>query len=164
MRDADGRVKPQWVTYGLLIGDDRPSYRWPHPGRKDTWERFKQFQFVNVEAIKDGRRVRVPVHHRLWSNPSIKEIAERWRDGRGAPKLKIHEQWLKDGSKDGLWQQLNSEQKIPWKGHPGKLHYNNQSKPNHAWDCWCMVIVRMDELGYLNSFGPPGEDNEPENT
>lgn len=154
------RISWGWAAYGLLMGDDRMSYLWKHPGRKDTWERFKQFHWHKVDAIKAGQRVKVDVHHRLWSNPSIKEIAERWRDGSGAPKLEIHEQWLKDTSKEGLWSQLNAERKIPWKGHPGKLHYNNEGRPNHAFDCWCMIVVRMDELGYLNSFGPPPAEEE----
>lgn len=160
MRDGAGRIKNQWCAYGLLIGDDRSSYRWSHPGRKDTWERFKQFQWHKVPAIKDGKRVSVDVHHRLWSNPSIKDIAERWRDGTSAPRLEIHEKLLSDLSRDGFWSQLTSERKIPWRGHPGKLHYNNEGKPNHFWDCWCMCIVRMDELGLLNSFGAatPEED------
>lgn len=155
--------RPVWFAYGLLLGDDRPSYKWAHPGRKDTWERFKQYQWHKVPTIKDGKRVLVDVHHRLWSNPSIKEIAERWRDGEGAPKLQIHEKFLTATTgREGLWDQLTSERKIPWKGHPGKLHYNNEGRPNHAWDAWCMIVERMDELGYLNSFGSPPEDVETE--
>ena len=154
-----GRIRPAWAAYGLLLGDDRTSYKWSHPGRKDTWERFKQHHFFKEVVVRDGRRELVDVHHRLWSNPSIKEIAERWRDGEGAPKLQIHAQWLQDTGKDGLWAQLTSERKIPWKGHPGKMHYNNENRPNHAWDAWCMIVVRMDELGLLNSFGPPSADD-----
>jgi hypothetical protein len=155
-----GRIKPAWAAYGLLIGDDRASYKWTHPGRKDTWERFKQYHWHKEVVVRNGKREMVDVHHRLWSNPSIKEIAERWRDGEGAPKLQIHADWLKDTSKEGLWAQLTSERKIPWKGHPGKLHYNNEGRPNHAWDCWCMIVVRMDEMGLLNTFGPPSADDE----
>lgn len=160
MRDEHGRLKWQWVAYGILIGDDRTSYKWPHPGRRDTWERFKQHMFTKVPAIKSGKRVMVDVHHRLWSNPSIKEIAERWRDGAGAPKLQIHPMFMTDSGPDGLWKQLTSEVKTDWKGHPGKKHYNNEGRPNHGWDDWCMIVVRMDELGYLNSFGPPKADTD----
>jgi hypothetical protein len=152
------RITNKWVSYGLLMGDDKVSYKWAHPGRAATLERFKQFEWVNVEIVKDGRRQRIPIHHRLWSNPSIKEIAERWRDGDGAPKIEVHENFLKEKGKDGFWSQMISERKLPWKGRPGKLRYDNEGRPNHAWDGFCMVLVRMDELGYLNSFGPPSED------
>ena len=154
------RITNKWISYNLLIGDDRLSYKWANPGRAATWERFKQKEQVLVDVIKDGRRVRIPILHRLWSNPSIKTIAERWRDGDGAPKIEVHEKFLADKSKDGFWAQMNSERLTPWKGRPGKFRFDNEGKPNHFWDIFCMVIVRMDELGYLNSFGPPQEDTE----
>jgi hypothetical protein len=157
-RDESGRIRPQWFTYGILIGDDAVSYQWKHPGRKATWERFKQFQYANVEAFKDGKRVRIPVHHRLWSNWSIKQIVERWRDGNSAPKIQIHEKFLADGGREGLWAQLTSERPLPWKGRPGKLRYDNEGRPNHAWDCLCMIFVRKDEQGLLNSFATPEAD------
>ena len=100
------------------------------------------------------------VHQRLLSNPSIKEIAERWRDGYNAPKLQIHEKFLRDTSKEGLWQQLNSEQKLPKKNNADKLVYQKLRPENHAWDCWAMIMVRMDVLNMLSSFGPPPEDKE----
>lgn len=153
--DSTGRIRPQWFTYGILIGDEKISFLWKHPGRKATWERFQQFHWTNVDAFKDGKRVRIPVHHRLWSNFSIKQIAERWRDGNSAPKLQIHENFLADGSKEGLWAQLNSERLLPWKGRPGKLRYDSEGRPNHAWDAFCMVQVRKDELGLLNQFAAP---------
>ena len=159
-----GKTHPKeragWRSYGLLRGDDRPSYRWTHPGRKDTWERFKEKHNYKIQCTKNGKHSLVEVGQRLWSNPSIKEIAERWRDGYNAPKLQIHEKFLRDNSKDGLWMQLNAEQKKPKKNNAEKLVYQKLRPENHAWDCFCMVMVRMDELGYLNSFGPPPEDKE----
>ena len=152
------RERPGWKSYGLLRGDDRPSYLWKHEGRKPTWERFKEYHNYKIQCVKNGKHTLVDVHQRLWSNPSIKEIAERWRDGYNAPKLQIHEKFLRDTSKDGLWQQLNSEQKLPKKNNAEKLVYQKLRPENHAWDCLAMVFVRMDELGYLNSFGAPPED------
>jgi hypothetical protein len=152
------RITQKWATYGLLIGDERVSYRWEHPGRKPTWERFKRKETVLVDAIKDGQKIRLPVSHQLWSNPSIKEIAARWRDGDGAPRIEVHDKWLRDTGKEGFQAQMHSERKVPWKGRPGKERWDNEGRANHAWDCWCMVIVRMDQLEYLNSFGSPQSD------
>ena len=157
---AGNRIIQKWVSYGLLMGDDRVSYKWAHPGRKATLERFKQYEWVNVDIVKDGRRMRIPIHHRLWSNFSIKEIAERWRDGDGAPKIEVHPNFLKDAGKEGFDAQMKSERQMPWKGRPGKLRYDNEGRPNHFWDGFCMVMVRMDELGFLNSFGPPPEADD----
>jgi hypothetical protein len=154
------RLTNKWVSYGLLIGDDRASYKWHHPGRASTLERFKQYEFVDVDIVKDGKRMRIPIHHRLWSNPSIKDIAMRWRDGDSAPKIEVHEKFLAETGKESFWSQMTSERKMPWKGRPGKMRYDNEGKPNHAWDGFCMVMVRMDELGYLNSFGPPVEEEK----
>lgn len=151
-------IRQKWVTYGLLVGDDRASYKWEHPGRKPTWERFKRKETVLVDTVKNGARLKIPVQHRLWSNPSIKEIAARWRDGDGAPRIQVHQKYLADGSKEGFWAQMTSERKLPWKNRPGKERWDNEGRPNHAWDGWCMVVVRMDELDYLNSFGPPQAD------
>jgi hypothetical protein len=155
-----GQIKSKWITYGLLIGDEKASYRWHHPGRPSTLERFKQKETVLVEMMKDGKKIRIPVQHRLWSNPSIKDIAVRWRDGDGAPRIQVHQQFLDDITKEGFWAQMCSERKLPWKGRPGKERYDNEDKPNHAWDGFCMVMVRMDELGYLTSFGAPGDDGD----
>jgi hypothetical protein len=152
------RERAGWKSYGLLRGDDRPSYLWKHEGRKSTWERFKEYHNYKIQCFKNGKHTLVEVHQRLWSNPSIKEIAERWIQGFNAPKLQIHEKFLRDTSKDGLWQQLNSEQKLPKKNNAEKLVYQKLRPENHAWDCLCMIFVRMDELGYLNSFGAPPED------
>lgn len=160
IKDHSGRKAMKWITYGLLLGDDRASYKWALPGRAPMLARFKQHEWVNVDAIKDGRRVKIPVHHRLWSNPSIKEIAVRWRDGDSAPKIEVHDKFLADKSKDGFDAQMTSERLLPWKGRPGKFRWNNEGRPNHAWDGFCMVIERMDELGYLNSFGPPQDEKE----
>lgn len=151
-----GRWKPGWCVYGLLFGDDAPMFKWAQPGRKDTRERFEQFKWTDYWPIINGKREKVPVHTRRWSNPSIKEIAERWRDGLGAPKLKIHDIFLRDTSDQGLWKQLTSEENRPLR-NTGKLVYQKTRPDNHAWDDWCMIMVRMDELGYLNSFGPPPE-------
>jgi hypothetical protein len=153
-----GRIVNKWITYGLLVGDDRISYRWPHPGRKATLERFKQYDWTDVDCIREGKRVRIPVHSRLWSNTSIKDIATRWRDGDGAPKIEVHEKFLRDNTPEGFWKQMTSERKLPWRGRPGKERYDNEGRPNHAWDGFCQVMVRMDELGYLNNFGPPADE------
>ncbi len=154
------KERPHWISYGLLIGDERTSYKWTHPGRSDTWERFKQFQEYKVPCVNNGKRTVVTVHTRLWSNPSIKDIAERWLMGFSAPKIQINQKFLTDTSKDGLWMQLTSEEKLPWKGNPNKLVYQKKRPENHAWDALCMIFVRMDELGLLNSFAPPPEDKE----
>lgn len=154
------KVEKKWVTYCLLMGDDRASYRWEHPGRKPTWERFKRKETVLVECIKAGQRIRIPVQHQLWSNPSIKEIAERWRDGNSAPRILVHERFLQDTSAEGFWAQMTSERKLPWKGRPGRMRYDNEGRPNHAWDGFNMIIVRMDQLEYLNHFGPPEAEEE----
>lgn len=153
-------VRKKWVTYGLLIGDDRASYKWDHPGRTATYERFKRRETVLVDTIQPGGKMRMPICHQLWSNPSIKEIAARWRDGDGAPQIQVPERFRKDGGKEGFWAQMNSERKLPWKGRPGKERWDNEGKPNHAWDGWCMVMVRMDQLEYLTSFGAPQADSE----
>jgi hypothetical protein len=152
------RIREKWITYGLLVGDDRMSYRWQHPGRPNTLERFKVYDWVNVGTVRDGKRIVVPVHHRLWSNTSIKDICVRWRDGDGAPKIEVSEQFLRDTSKEGFWAQMTSERKMPWRGRPGKERYENEGRPNHGFDCFAMMMVRLDELGLLNSFSPPAED------
>jgi hypothetical protein len=155
-----GKITGKWITYGLLIGDERASFLWKYPGRAPSLARFKPYEWVYVDVVKEGKRQRVPVHHRLWSNPSIKDIAQRWRDGDGAPKIEVHEKFLRDAGKEGFWAQMTSEKKLDWKGHPGRKRYDNEGRPNHAWDIFCMILVRMDELGYLNSFGPPPEEKE----
>lgn len=155
-------IRQKVITYGLLIGDERLSYRYDNPGRAATWERFKKKEAVMVDLVKDNQRKKVVIQHRLWSNPSIKAIAERWRDGNSAPKIEVHEKFLKDGTKDGFWAQMNSERLVPWKGRPGKFRWDNEGRPNHAWDGFCMVMVRMDELELLSHLGPPPEDKEQE--
>lgn len=164
IKDHAGRAAMKWISFGLLIGDDKMSYKWAHPGRAPTLARFKQYEWTNVDIVKDGRRVRIPIHHRLWSNPSIKEIAVRWRDGDSAPKIEVHEQFLRPAAgvsdKESFWKQMTSERLLPWKGRPGKFRWDNEGRPNHAWDGFCMVIERMDELGMLNHFGPPEEEKE----
>ncbi len=153
--------KKKVYTYGLLIGDDRLSYLWKNPGRKNSWERFKQERtMVNQDILRDGKRLVIPVYTRSWSNPSIKDIAVRWRDGDGAPRILVHEKFLSDTTPEGFWAQLNSERKTPWRGRPGKERYDNEGRPNHAWDGFCMVVERMDELYLLNSFGAPEEEKE----
>ena len=143
-------------TYGLLVGDERLSFKWKNPGRKPTWERFSQeYNWTLHEVTRDKKRFKVKVHTRQWSNFSIKEIAARWRDGNSAPKIQVHEKFLADTSKDGFDAQMRSEVKLPWKNRPGKERYDNQSRANHDWDIFCMVMVRMDELNYLNSFAAP---------
>lgn len=148
-------------TYGLLIGDEKLSFRWKNPGRKPTWERFAQeYNWTIHDILRDGKRMPVRVHARLWSNFSIKEIAVRWRDGDSAPRIIVHEKFLTDRSKEGFSESMKSERKLPWKKRPGKERYDNENRPNHDWDCFCMMMVRMDELGYLNNFAAPEADQE----
>lgn len=162
-RDPSGRMAKKWFTYGLLMGDDKLSYKWSHPGRAATFERYKQYDWTWVDTVKDGRKVRVPVHHRLWSNGSLKDIATRWRDGDSAPKIEVHEKFLQHvgDPKESFEAQMNSERKVPWKNRPGKFIYDNEGRPNHAWDAFLLVVERMDELGMLNHFGAPEADDQP---
>ena len=167
MPDYMGRKTMKWISYGLLIGDDKAGYKWANPGRAPTIARYKQYEWTQVDAFKNGRRVKVPIHHRLWSNPSIKEIAVRWRDGDSAPKIEVHEKFLQlpPGAteamkKESFMAQMTSERLLPWRGRPGKFRWDNEGRPNHAWDGFCMVIVRMDELGMLNHFDAPADDSE----
>jgi hypothetical protein len=53
---------------------------------------------------------------------------------------------------------MTSERLLPWKGRPGKMRWDNEGRPNHAWDGFCQIIERLDELGMLVSFNKPEED------
>lgn len=162
-RDPSGRMAKKWFTYGLLMGDDKLSYKWAHPGRAATHERYKQYDWMQVDVVKDGRRVKVPVHTRLFASFSLKEIAERWRNGDSAPKIDVHEKFLQHNGdpKESFEAQMNSERKVPWKNRPGKFIYDNEGRPNHFWDGFIMVFERMDELGLLSAMGKPEIDDQP---
>ena len=159
IKDNYGRPAMKWISYGALVGDERASYKWSHPGRAPTFARFSLYTWTYVEAIKDGRRVKIAIHRRMWSNPSIKEIAQRFRDGDSAPKIEVHEKFLRDTTKNGFWAQMNSEHLVPWKGRPGKMRWDNEGRPNHFFDCFCQMVVRMDELGMLVFAGNPQSED-----
>jgi hypothetical protein len=73
-----------------------------------------------------------------WSNPTIKDIAAKIRDGR-AQKLSIPEH-----CSDELMKHLYSEKRIKvWDkfGQDSWRWENIGKRPNHLWDCFCMSIV-----------------------
>ncbi len=73
-----------------------------------------------------------------WSNPTIKDIAAKIRDGR-AQKMSVPEH----GSEE-LMKHLLSERRIKvWDkyGQDSWKYENIGKRPNHLWDCFCMQVL-----------------------
>jgi hypothetical protein len=90
-----------------------------------------------------------------WSNPTVKDAAKNLRTfmAKGARGLVQPGPWNEEFSK-----QMYSETKKPIPNKLGQVTWKWEvigKRPNHLWDCFCMIVTRAFMLRIL---GPVGED------
>ena len=149
---AGKRISEGVMTWRVLMGSEKPSFRWPNGQVKRYDYGFKGVG--NRYAVRIGHKGRPFVIYVLqtnWSNLAVKDIAKRYRDRDSAPKMEV----LPDTEKgpESFTEQMFSEYRTTEKGKPiwkkrtGKVH-------NHDWDNFCQLLVMMDLFSMLTFEGP----------
>lgn len=119
-----------------------------------TWKPMKgdDFQYFIVDGVRQSWKHTLadpamgtamagmvkPVGLFVYSNPAIKDLVAEYRQGLG-PSWQIPENVTMD-----YIEQMNAEHREELVDTHGKVTYkwiNKPRRPNHYWDCECMVMV-----------------------
>lgn len=148
-RNKTAKVAAMCARHGwlMLMGDDKEHF--PHTVRRGRKTETVQKPFSKLQKydVMKGKGPARYVKYLLWSNPTIKDMLYRVRNGSGL-------NWeLPADTPEWYREQLDSEQRKKirkgsrW-GH--RWEPKNRSNPNnHIWDCECMQFVRALIAGIL---------------
>lgn len=128
--------RKMFLCWNALKGSDSEDFL-HNEGRLKDRRLYAPTRYVDpFTGLKNIGSIRVPLH--LWSNPTVKDIFKRLRDGKG-------KKWLSNSNDDKEYQEsLSSEVKRPVKNKTtGKLElkYIEVSDNTHYKDCELMNIA-----------------------
>lgn len=135
------KVYEMCARYGwtALRGEDRREFEMARKGRKVmlpySWPPAKGDPMMGTRL--EGRAGSCSVIR--WSNPTIKDIAKRRRDGQTKTKSLVA-----DGVGDEFSQHMFSEYRkseFDKRGNESVRWYRIGKRPNHLWDCYCMGVT-----------------------
>lgn len=148
-RDDTRRVAAMCQRNGwtMLMGDDKESF--PHYIKSGRSKRKVLLPYSPVQHYdsKKGKGSARFVKFLTWSNPTIKDMLYRLRNGNGVP-------WqLPSDIPEWYEEQIDSEirRKVVKGGRWGhRWEPKVRSNPNnHIWDCECMALVRAMVAGVM---------------
>jgi hypothetical protein len=120
-------------------GEDRKEFTLSRKGKTYmlpySWPPAKGDPMMGTQL--EGRAPTCPVIR--WSNPTIKDISKRRRDGQTKTKSMVAE-----GVGDEFSQHMFSEYRkseIDKRGNETSRWYRIGKRPNHLWDCYNMAIT-----------------------
>lgn len=174
-KDAKGNIR--WFQWQAYRGTDRDYFDHPGPmanGKPTKVQRPYSFEpeRIPITDVTDPRIVKLFSDFRKrgwakplcmvwkWSNPTIKEMIERRRDGlaRGILSKPVEGEWVTEWSK-----QMHGEKKIPITNKRGytSLQYH-AIRDNHAFDCKGMDIAHAIRRGRLSLPAIASDGKPPE--
>ena len=150
-------MRDKFLTWNVLIGDGRKTgYRWVNANTKlRDFRRYDGGTLHEVRITHAGKPWFLKVRVSQWSNLAIKDIARRFRDQDGAPRMEVPPAIAAEQGAQSFMEQMHSEYRTTkngralWEKRVGKVH-------NHDWDNFCQLLVMMDRLGLLNFPGATG--------
>ena len=143
--EAEGR---QWVCWNAMRGDSRKMFKNKYADKfrlqPFSWPPTPGDPMTGTKS--QGKTQVCPVI--TWSNPTIKDIAKRRRDGKANGKNMVAQ-----GVGDEFSKHMFSEQRVvEWNKRTGEsvtLWKRIGKRPNHLWDCFCMAIVAACMMGVI---------------
>jgi phage terminase large subunit GpA-like protein len=152
-------VYSECARYGwfALRGDPRQS--WPHRVGKKVSERPFTVRMFDpfIGKREQGKR---KIAELRWSNPSVKDMLARLRDGESSPvRWEVPEQW----ATEEYFRHLDGEYKTRrFNARTGRVTYEwimrNRHWPNHLLDCEAMQVAVAMKLGILRMRVESSED------
>ncbi|MDB6021266.1 MAG: hypothetical protein JWQ04_1123, partial [Pedosphaera sp.] len=139
-----------WVCWRGLNGDDRRTFRYV----KEDGQKVDLFfswppSYGDPASGKAARGLLCEYSH--WSNPSIKDIAVKIRDGRGA-KCSVPNEFA-----DVWTAHMFSERRIKVLDKYNHETYKFEKigkRPNHIWDDFCMQLALACMAGIFGDAVP----------
>lgn len=151
----DHRKRRVWACWRAFRGSDQDQFMWrPKTGAQKgqsialpyTWPPAIGDPCSGLGA-RDPRRAEFAGKYTLlftWSNPTIKDVVIRRRDGRadGIKTLTGRGDWNEEFSR-----QMHSQKKVFVRGQFGRGKWKWEAfRDDHLFDCRCMVTVRAFQL------------------
>lgn len=168
----DVRGRKVWACWSALRGSDQEQFHWrPKTGQRKgqsiplpyTWPPAVGDPCAGLPA-RDPRRLEFMGKFcalYTWSNPTIKDVVIRRRDGRAesVKTLIARGDWNEE-----LSRQMHSQKKVFVRGAYGSGKWKWEAfRDDHLFDCRCMITVRAFLMHLLGSgTAGPNPEAEPE--